>query len=57
MRRVVISGLGIVSSIGTGAQEVTDSLREAKSGVVAAADYQRLGFKCQVGFEDDDDGA
>ena len=48
MRRVVISGLGIVSSIGTGAQEVTDSLREAKSGVVAAADYQRLGFKCQV---------
>ena len=48
MRRVVISGLGIVSSIGTGAQEVTDSLREAKSGVVAAEDYQRLGFKCQV---------
>jgi len=48
MRRVVISGLGIVSSIGTGAQEVTDSLREAKSGVIAAADYQRLGFKCQV---------
>ena len=48
MRRVVISGLGIVSSIGTGAQEVTDSLRQAKSGVVTAEDYQRLGFKCQV---------
>ena len=48
MRRVVISGLGIVSSIGTGAQEVTESLRAAKSGVVTAEDYVRLGFKCQV---------
>ncbi len=48
MRRVVVTGLGIVSSIGTGAEEVTDSLRHARSGVVFAEDYHRLGFKCQV---------
>ncbi len=48
MRRVVITGLGIVSSIGTGVAEVTESLRQARSGVVFAEDYARLGFKCQV---------
>ncbi len=48
MRRVVVTGLGIVSSIGTGVAEVTDALREARSGVVFADDYARLGFKCQV---------
>jgi 3-oxoacyl-[acyl-carrier-protein] synthase I len=48
MRRVVITGLGIVSSIGTGPEEVTASLREARSGVVAAPEYAELGFKCQV---------
>lgn len=48
MRRVVITGLGIVSSIGTGADEVTASLREARSGIVAAPQYAELGFKCQV---------
>ncbi len=48
MRRVVITGLGIVSSIGTGADEVAASLRDAKSGIVAAPDYAELGFKCQV---------
>ncbi|ESQ77825.1 beta-ketoacyl-ACP synthase I [Asticcacaulis sp. YBE204] len=48
MRRVVITGLGIVSSIGTGADEVTASLREAKSGIIAAPEYAELGFKCQV---------
>jgi 3-oxoacyl-[acyl-carrier-protein] synthase-1 len=48
MRRVVVTGLGIVSSIGNNAQEVLASLREAKSGVVKAEDYVRLGFRCQV---------
>ena len=48
MRRVVVTGLGIVSSIGNNAQEVLASLREAKSGVVKAEDYARLGFRCQV---------
>ncbi len=48
MRRVVITGMGIVSSIGNNPQEVLSSLREAKSGIVAAEDYTRLGFRCQV---------
>ncbi|MBU4434459.1 MAG: beta-ketoacyl-ACP synthase I [Alphaproteobacteria bacterium] len=48
MRRVVVTGLGIVSSIGNTASEVLASLREAKSGVVAAPDYAELGFRCQV---------
>ena len=48
MRRVVVTGLGIVSSIGNNTQEVLASLREAKSGIVHAADYARLGFRCQV---------
>ena len=48
MRRVVITGMGIISSIGNGAQEVTSSLREAKSGIVRAEKYAELGFRCQV---------
>ena len=41
MRRVVVTGLGIVSSIGHGAEEVTQSLREARSGVVHAPDHAK----------------
>jgi 3-oxoacyl-[acyl-carrier-protein] synthase-1 len=48
MRRVAVTGIGIVSSIGIGAEEVTASLREARSGVVAAPEYAELGFRCQV---------
>lgn len=48
MRRVVVTGLGIVSSIGNNAHEVLASLREAKSGVIAAPEYAELGFRCQV---------
>jgi 3-oxoacyl-[acyl-carrier-protein] synthase-1 len=48
MRRVVVTGLGVVSSIGNDASEVLESLREAKSGIVRAEDYARLGFRCQV---------
>ena len=48
MRRVVVTGMGIVSSIGNNTQEVVASLREAKSGIVAAEDYIRLGFRSQV---------
>ena len=48
MRRVVVTGIGIVSSIGGNADEVTASLRDAKSGIVKADDYERLGFRCQV---------
>jgi 3-oxoacyl-[acyl-carrier-protein] synthase-1 len=48
MRRVVVTGLGIVSSIGNNTQEVLASLREAKSGIVKADKYAELGFRCQV---------
>jgi 3-oxoacyl-[acyl-carrier-protein] synthase-1 len=48
MRRVVITGLGIVSPIGNSAEAVTASLREARSGIVGAPDYAELGFRCQV---------
>ncbi len=48
MRRVVVTGMGIVSSIGNNAQEVTASLREARSGISRAEEYAKLGFRCQV---------
>jgi 3-oxoacyl-[acyl-carrier-protein] synthase I len=48
MRRVVVTGMGIVSSIGNSTQEVLASLREAKSGIVRAEKYAELGFRCQV---------
>ena len=48
MRRVVVTGMGIVSSIGNSSQEVLASLREAKSGITRAEKYAELGFRCQV---------
>ncbi len=48
MRRVVVTGLGIVSSIGGNAAEVDASLRAGKSGIIAADDYARLGFRSQI---------
>jgi 3-oxoacyl-[acyl-carrier-protein] synthase-1 len=48
MRRVVVTGMGVVSPIGANAAEVAASLREARSGVVAAPEYAQLGFRCQV---------
>ncbi|HSR79444.1 MAG TPA: beta-ketoacyl-ACP synthase I [Hyphomicrobiaceae bacterium] len=48
MRRVVVTGMGVVSSIGNSTQEVVASLREAKSGIVRAPKYAELGFRCQV---------
>src|SRR5919107_44870 len=48
MRRVVVTGMGIVSSIGNNTQEVLASLREAKSGISKAEDFARYGFRCQV---------
>ena len=49
MRRVVITGLGIVSSIGNNKQEVIDSLREGKSGIEFIPEYEELGFRSHVG--------
>ncbi|GGC45509.1 beta-ketoacyl-ACP synthase I [Chelatococcus reniformis] len=48
MRRVVVTGMGIVSSIGNNTQEVVASLREARSGIVRSEAYAELGFRCQV---------
>ncbi|MBN9080712.1 MAG: beta-ketoacyl-[acyl-carrier-protein] synthase I [Rhizobiales bacterium 62-17] len=48
MRRVVVTGMGIVSSIGNNTQEVLASLREARPGIVRADKYAELGFRCQV---------
>jgi 3-oxoacyl-[acyl-carrier-protein] synthase-1 len=48
MRRVAITGLGIVSSIGNSKDEVTESLRESRSGVVASQEYSDLGFRSRV---------
>ena len=48
MRRVVITGIGIVSSIGNNAAEVEASLRAGKSGIVAAPDYVEHGFRSQI---------
>ena len=48
MRRVAVTGMGIVSSIGGDTGEVAASLRDARSGIVAAPEYAELGFRCQV---------
>ncbi|MDF1608385.1 beta-ketoacyl-ACP synthase I [Hoeflea sp. YIM 152468] len=48
MRRVVVTGMGIVSSIGNTADEVTESLRQAKSGISFSQDFADHGFRSQV---------
>ena len=48
MRRVVVTGMGIVSSIGNNTQEVTASLHDGKSGVTRADRQAELGFRSQV---------
>ncbi|MDB4221911.1 beta-ketoacyl-ACP synthase I [Amylibacter sp.] len=48
MRRVVVTGMGIISSIGNDINEVTDSLINGRSGIVAAPDYTEKGFRSQI---------
>ena len=48
MRRVVVTGMGIVSSIGNNTQEVLASLYDARPGITHAEDYAKLGFRSQV---------
>ncbi len=48
MRRVVVTGMGIVSSIGNNTQEVLASLYEAKSGITGADVYAKMGFRSHV---------
>jgi len=48
VKRVVVTGLGIVSSLGNNAKEVATSLRETKSGITFQPEYQEHGLRCQV---------
>ena len=48
MRRVVITGIGIISSIGNNATEVEAALRAGKSGISFAPDYAEHGFRSQI---------
>lgn len=48
MRRVVVTGIGIISSIGNNQSEVLDSLKSGKSGIVSAPEYIEKGFRSQV---------
>ena len=48
MRRVVITGIGIVSSIGNDVEAVAKSLKESRSGISFAPEYAEHGFRCQV---------
>ena len=48
MRRVVVTGMGIVSSIGNNTQEVLASLQTAKSGISFVPDFAEHGFRSQV---------
>ena len=48
MKRVVVTGLGIVSSIGNNSEEVIDSLKQGRSGISFAPVYEELGFRSHV---------
>ncbi|USO06316.1 MAG: beta-ketoacyl-ACP synthase I [Rhodospirillales bacterium] len=48
MRRVVITGIGIISCIGNNQDEVLESLKAGKSGIIAAPEYAEMGFRSQV---------
>ena len=48
MRRVVVTGIGIVSCIGNNSQEVLSSLREGKSGITKSEEHVDLGFRSQI---------
>src|SRR4051794_4064076 len=48
MKRVVVTGLGVVSSIGNNAAEVTQSLKDGRSGIEFVPQYRELGFRSQV---------
>jgi 3-oxoacyl-[acyl-carrier-protein] synthase-1 len=48
MKRVVVTGLGIVSSIGNNRDEVVDSLKQGRSGITFASVYEEMGFRSHV---------
>ena len=48
MRRVVVSGMGIVSSIGNNVSEVLESLKNGKSGIEFCPEYKEMGLRCHI---------
>ncbi len=48
LRRVVVTGIGIVSCIGNNKEEVLESLKAGKSGITASPEYAEIGFRSQV---------
>ncbi len=48
MKRVVITGIGVVSPLGNNKSEVIKSLRDAKSGISFDESYQKMRFRSQV---------
>ena len=48
MRRVVVTGMGIVSSLGNDVEQVTKSLKDGKSGIQFCQDYADLGMLSQI---------
>ena len=55
MRRIVVTGLGIVSSIGNNKEQVVDSLRQGKSGISLSQEYRDMGFRSHVHCKPDID--
>jgi 3-oxoacyl-[acyl-carrier-protein] synthase-1 len=55
IRRVVITGMGIISCIGNNKDEVLESLKAGKSGITASSEYAELGFRSQVSGKPDID--
>ncbi len=55
MKRAVITGMGIVSSLGNTVEAVAESLREGRSGITAKADYTERGMRSQVAGQPDID--
>ena len=48
MKRVVITGMGLVSSIGNNKAEALDSLRETRSGIKFQEEYKEMGLRCHI---------
>ncbi|MFH0867663.1 MAG: beta-ketoacyl synthase N-terminal-like domain-containing protein, partial [Bacteroidota bacterium] len=49
MKRVVITGIGVVSPVGTGQNDFLDSIRKGKSGIRFITELRDLNFNCQIG--------
>ena len=48
MKRVVITGMGIVSCLGNDKETVTESLKECKSGIAFCEEFKEMGLRCNV---------